>query len=840
MRSMLLSATLALVVVAPLPAQIDARMLRWPDVSATEIAFVYAGDVWLVPKTGGVARRLSTPTGEESSPRFSPDGRQIAFTGNYDGNSDLYVIPTTGGLPTRLTHHPDAEIVLDWFPDGDSLLFASGMESGKERFRQFYRIPKQGGLPEKLPIAYGEVAALSADGQQLAYLPFTRDARTWKRYRGGMAPDIWLFDLETYAARNLTASDANDSQPMWHGDVLYFLSDRDANKRYNLWVMSLATGELRQLTHFDTLDVHFPAIGPQDIVFECGGRLYRFELATEQLHEVKVDVLTDRATQKPRVENVAGLIQGFDVSPAGKRAIFEARGEVFNVPAEHGVVRNLTRSSGVAERFPAWSPDGETVAYWSDRSGEYELTLRAADGGGAETVATALGPGFRYALHWSPDSRKLAFADQEMRIWLHDRDTGKTTEIDRGLWLFEGALRTFHVSWSRDSRWLAYSRGVGNRIEAVFLYDTHEAALHQLTTGFYNAALPAFDPDGKYLYLLWSRSFEPIFSDFELNMVWANSTRLAAVTLRKDVASPLVPRDDTDADKKKEEEKNKKEDKKHGEKEGDAKAEPRPVEIDLEGFESRLVVLPPAAGNYWNLRAVAGKVLYQRFPRTGTRSIDDDDRSGDVVLYDLEKREEKTIVEGVDGFALAAGGDKLLVQKGEDFSIVDVAPEQKLEKKLATATLETTIDPVAEWRQIFVDAWRFERDYFYDPNLHGVDWQAMRRRYGALLEDAVTRWDVNYVLGELIGELSASHTYRGGGDQEDPERRSVGLLGAGFTLENGAFRLEDIVDVAPWESEVRSPLRQPGVNVAEGDYLLAVDGVPLAIELFAAQVAGQA
>lgn len=822
MRLTSLLVALALMCVAPVSAQIDARMLRWPDVSATEIAFVYAGDIWLVPKTGGLARRLSTPSGEEMLPRFSPDGRQIAFTGNYDGSSDVYVVPTAGGMPTRLTHHPDGELILEWFPDGETLLYASGMESGKERFQQLYRISKNGGLPHKLPIAYGELAAVSPDGKQLAYLPFASDFRTWKRYRGGLAPDIWLFDLKTYASRNLTADPANDTRPMWHGDSLYFLSDRDANKRHNLWALSLTTGALRQLTHFDKLDVRFPAIGPEDIVFECGGQLYRFELASEQLHEVKVEVLTDRSTLLPRVEKVAELIQSFDLSPAGKRAVFEARGEIFTIPAEHGVVRNLTHSSGFAERSPAWSPDGKTIAYWSDRSGEYELTLRAADGTGKETIATQLGPGFRYGLFWSPDSRKLAFADQEMRIWLHDRDTGKTRQIDRGLWLFEGGLRNFHVSWSADSRWLAYDRGIENTIEAIFLYDARAGKLHQVTKGFYHAFLPTFDPEGKYLYLLWSRSFDPIVSDFEFNLVWANSLQIAAVTLRKDVPSPLAPRDDTDADEKDE----KKDEEKKDEKK-DEKPAPKPVEIDLDGLESRLVVLPVEAGNYWNLRAVAGKVIYQRFPRTGAKPRSDQNATGTIAFYDLEKREEKTIVDDVEGFVLAAGGKKILVRKQEEFAILDVEPDQKLEKKLAVAELETTIDPVAEWRQIFNDAWRFERDYFYDPNLHGVDWQEMRRRYGTLLEDAVTRWDVNFVIGELIGELSSSHTYRGGGDQEDPPKRSVGLLGASFSLENGTFRIQDVVDVPAWESEVRSPLRQPGVHVAEGDYLLAVDGVPL-------------
>ncbi|MDD8015179.1 MAG: hypothetical protein PHX45_05760 [Acidobacteriota bacterium] len=337
-------------------AQIDARLLRYPDVSATTIAFVYAGDVWLVPKAGGVAQRLSTPKGEEEFPRFSPDGTLLAFSANYDGNLDIYVVPVAGGVPARLTFHPSPDRVLDWYPDGTSILFASSRESGKDRFNQLYRVSKIGGLPEKLPVPYGEFGSLTPDGRQLAYMPISRDFRTWKRYRGGMAPDIWLFDLKTYGARNLTASDANDAHPMWHGDTLYFLSDRDANKRNNIWACDPAAGALRQVTAFEDHDVRFPAIGPSDIVFENAGRLYRLELPSEKLAEVKVEVHTDRATLKPQAKNVSGLIQSAALSPSGKRAVLEARGELFSLPAEHGPVINMTRTPGTAERFPSWSP----------------------------------------------------------------------------------------------------------------------------------------------------------------------------------------------------------------------------------------------------------------------------------------------------------------------------------------------------------------------------------------------------------------------------------------------------------------------------------------------------
>ncbi|MGD2154434.1 MAG: hypothetical protein PVG79_14285, partial [Gemmatimonadales bacterium] len=474
MRTLRLLSAIALVALSAraLHAQIDARMLRQPDVSSTHIAFIYAGDIWVVPKTGGTAQRLSSPAGEESFPRFSPDGSTIAFTGNYDGNADIYTIPVTGGEPVRITHHPMEDRVVDWYPNGHDILYASSMESGRQRFSQFYRVADRGGLPEKLPIPYGEFGALSPDGELLAYMPRSRDFRTWKRYRGGWAPEIWLFNLRDYSSRNITVSDANDAHPMWHGRTLYFLSDRGANLRHNIWAYDLDSEAFRQVTEFSEFDIHFPAIGPSDIVFEAGGRLYLLDLATEEYREVGVEVVTDLATLKPRIENVSELIFSGWVSPTGKRAVFEARGDVFTVPAEHGPIRNLTASSGVAERYPTWSPDGKYVAYWSDRSGEYELTIRPADGSGAEQRLTSMGAGYRYRPYWSPDSKKLAFVDQAKTIYVYDVERRRIVEVDHDMWWTHGALNNVRVSWSPDSRWMAYARGLENRSGAIFLYDT--------------------------------------------------------------------------------------------------------------------------------------------------------------------------------------------------------------------------------------------------------------------------------------------------------------------------------------------------------------------------------
>lgn len=808
-------------------AQVSARMFRQPDVSATRIAFVYAGDIWVVPKEGGLAHRLSSPRGEESFPRFSPDGSRIGFSANYDGNTDVYVVPALGGDAVRVTHHPAGDRMLDWYPDGASLLYATSMTAGRQRYNELYRVPASGGLPEKLPVPYGEFGAISADGRTLAYMPKSRDFRTWKRYRGGWAPDIWLFDLETYAFENLTASPANDGHPMWHGRTLYFLSDRGEEQRYNLWAYDPDTKAFRQVTRFTDYDIAFPAIGPEDIVFEAGGRLYLLALATEQMREVKVEVVTDLVTLKPRVERVSNRIEGAWLSPSGQRAVFEARGEVFSVPAEHGPVRSLTASPGAAERSPAWSPDGKLIAYWSDRSGEYELWVRPADGSGEERKLTSYGEGFRYRPYWSPDSKKLAFIDQAMRIRVFDVESGRTADVDRGVGMYHGALASFRPSWSADSRWLAYHRDLESGHNAVFLFDARRGERHQVTSGYYDDFRPAFDPDGKHLYFLSNRSFRPAYSDVDNTWIYPNATNVVAVPLRPDVPSPLAPRNDEEGKKEEkadsaQEKQEAKEPAKAAEGQKEERKPPSPVEIEPADFERRLVVLPPKAGNYTELQAVSGKVLYRRLPRTGSG-----EEKSPIVYYDVQEREEKTVVADADGFLVSADGKKLLVANERKFYIVDLKADQKLEKPLRTDEMEMVVDPRAEWRQLFADAWRLERDYFYDPNLHGVDWPAMREHYGRLLEDAVTRWDVNFVIGELIAELNASHTYRGGGDVEEEPRRGVGLLGVDWAVESGAYRIARIVDGAPWDSEVRSPLRRPGADVREGDFVLAVNGVPL-------------
>ncbi|MDT8341169.1 MAG: PDZ domain-containing protein [Longimicrobiales bacterium] len=827
MRSLTLATPVTLLVLqllaGPASAQVDARLFRYPDVSADRITFVYAGDVWVAPREGGTAVRLSSPAGEESFPRFSPDGSRIAYSGNYDGNLDVYVVPTLGGEPTRVTWHPIPDRMIDWDPDGESLLYASSRESGKQRWNQFYRVRPDGRFVEKLPLEHAEFGALSPDGRRIAFMQRQRDTRTWKRYRGGWAPDIHVFDLATYASENVTDHPANDGSPMWAGDRLYFLSDRGPEQRFNLWARD-ADGTVRQVTDFDAWDITYPAIGPRDIVFQAGGRLYLFELATEETREVAIDVVTDRAALHPRMEAVGDLIQWGDVSATGQRAVFEARGDIFTVPAEHGPVRNLTRTPGVAERLPSWSPDGVHVAYWSDASGEYELVLARADGTGEPRTLTSLGAGFRYAVSWSPDSERAAFVDQVGGIRVIEVATGAVRAVEQSpTWLSHGPLQGLSLSWSPDGRWLTWAFSEAAYGSAVRIWDAESGEVHRVTSGFYNDTNPVFGTEGTYLYLFTARALQPVYSALQGTWIYPNATQVAAIPLRADVPSPLAPRSDDEpggedvapgsgADRAEEAD----------EAEGGA-AGAEAVEIDFTDFERRLVVLPAEPGNYAGLAAAQGKVVYHRQPRAGATP----GSPSPLVMWDPASREEKTIVENAGLFRISADGKKVLVRVGPRLGIVDLAPGQKVETPLRTDEMEAQVDPRAEWRQMYADAWRMMRDYFYDGAMHGVDWPAIREAYAPLIEDAVTRWDVNFVIGEMIAEVNSSHTYRGGGDTEAGPSRRVGLLGVDWELRDGAWRIRRIVRGAPWDNEVRSPLDRPGVDVAEGDFVLAVNGRPV-------------
>ena len=812
-------------------------MVRYPDVSDSQIAFSYAGDSWLVDKTGGTAQKLSSPLGEETFPRFSPDGKTIAFSGNYDGNTDVFTLPVGGGVPTRLTYHGYSDRVVDWHPNGKQVLFASIRKSGKSRFNQFYLTSTSNGLPEHLPMQHAEYGSYSEDGKTIAFTDKSRLSRTWKRYRGGTAPDIWLMNLSSLKAEKIAINDANDELPMIKGDKVYFLSDRGPAKRFNLWEYDQKTKAVNQLTTFKDYDMHYPSMGPSDIVFEAGGKLYLYNLTSKKYNEVKVNVITDQLALVPKTENVSKLIENAYISHDGNRVAVQARGEIFSVPAEHGYITNLTQTSGVAERFPAWSPNGKYLAFWSDASGEYQLVLKNMEDDSEETITSFI-DGYRYQPFWSPDSKMLVFIEQNMEVKLLVTETKEVRTIDKLLYQFHGGLSNFSVSWDANSQWIAYTKDTHKNASAIALYNIKTKEAKLVTSGYYNDSYPAFDPDGKYLYFLTNRNFSPKYSDFDNSFIYPKATMLAAVPLTKDEKSPLASRNDAveivkekeadkEKDKKEEAKKDKKKDKKSDDDKDKKEAEKeKETKIDIDGFEGRVVLLPIKGGDYNSLSAVSGKIIYMTRSESGP----------ELKYYDLKEREEKTIIEGVSGYQLSANGKKILVSKGSTLAIIEPKGGQKLDKTLAVKDMQATINPKEEWLQIYKDAWRLERDFFYDKNMHGVDWEGVYKQYLPLIEQSVTRWDVNFVLGEMIGEINASHTYKGGGDEESAKYLGVGYLGVDYAIKNDHYQIKHIVNGAQWDAEVRSPLSEPGIEIKEGDYLLAVNGVDLEInkEPFAA------
>jgi tricorn protease len=843
----------------------DARMLRFPDVSAESIVFVYAGDLWTVPKEGGLARRLSSPKGQELFAKFSPDGRFIAFSGNYDGNTDVYLMPAQGGAPKRLTHHPADDSVVDWYPDGRHILYRSGMVSPSRRFNRFFKQSIDGGPPETLALPYGELASFNTDGSRIAFQFISTEFRTWKRYRGGMASDIWIYDFVNNTSTKMTDFEGTDSVPMWHKDTVYFLSDRDEHKKLNIWAYELPTNKTRQVTRFTEYDVKWPSIGPDAIVFENGGKLHLLDLQGETSHPLSIQVPADLPEVRPQLKDLSKNIENFSLSPTGKRALFEARGEILTVPQKYGSVQNLTNTSGAAERFPAWSPDAKNIAYFSDRTGEYELYVYPADGKESQKQITNQGKAFRYQPVWSPDSKKIALSDKTGSLFTVDVENAELKFVDKDEW---SQMESY--CWSPDSRWLAYSKRMANRNSSIMIYDTKEAKTRQVTGDYYDDTLPVFDVEGKYLFFCSDRAFTPVYGDMDATWIYANSGQVYAATLRKDLGSPIAPRSDEEpVTKDKEQEKDKKEngDKKapdekppgkdeqrgsvfsppiHGgvnhekedrqepekTKEGEEQAdkerdkkEPEPVKIDFDGFEQRVVKLPIEAGNIGALNCVKDKVVFLKVAPAGAAKTGEP--SGTLLYYDLKEREEKTIIRDIDSYDLSADGKKVIYKSKSTYGIIDLAENKKVgDGKIETDKLKAWINPREEWQQIFTEAWRIQRDFFYDPNMHGLDWAAIKKRYEILLPYVVDREDLNYVIGEMIAELNASHTYVRGGDLEKPETIPVGLLGCDFEFdaENNAYRIKKIYEGAAWDAEVRSPLRQPGINVNQGDYLLAVNG----------------
>jgi len=856
----------------------EGRLMRFPDIYKDKIVFSYGGDLWLASSTGGDARRITSDPGRELFPKFSPDGKWIAFTGQYDGNFNVYVMPAQGGQPRQLTFFQGGAVplsdrmgihneVLTWFPDSKRIVFLSRRDASNGWTKRPFSISIDGGLPGAFPVDQGGLTSFSPDGTKIAYNQIFRNFRTWKRYTGGLAQSISIYDLKNNTIEDVPHTEWTDTFPMWHGNTIYFSSDRGAEHRLNLYGYDLDTKQIEQLTHFTDFDVMWPSLGPDSIVFENGGYLYTFDLQSKQPKKLSISVPGDRDQSLKRWTSVSRNITDFDISPEGKRAVFSARGDVFTVPAKEGSIRNLTRTPGVREKSVTWSPDGRWIAYISDRSGEDELYISPQDGLGKEQQITSGYKGFKYAPTWSPDSKKLAWSDKDTRLWYVDINEKKQVEVDRGKY-----FEILNYSWSPDSKWLAYDKNAENAYAVVHLYSLPDSRITPVTTNMSNSYAPVFDPEGKYLYFLSDRDFNEVLGNVDFEFSNPKTTRIYVVTLRTDETSPFLPLSDETQIKKEESkdeltpenfpkesgkttgkgkaeakgkakpsEKESKESDKGKDKDKDKKDEkekPKEFRVDLEGIQNRIVALPtdPAVINTY--LAAKGFIYYSTTPVQGL-SGPIPGESAAIHVYDLKERKDKVLLEGAQRFALSFDGSKLLYEAdggrdGHTYGIIDAKPDgpKKVgEGALNLGGMKAQVNPPDEWKQIFNEVWRQERDYFYEASMNGVDWEKIRDKYSQLLPYVADRYSLTYILGEMIGELSNSHTYVGGGDYPDLHPVNVGLLGVDFEADqsSGMYRLKKIYAGENWDPQVRSPLTEPGVNVREGDYLVAVNGRPLRV-----------
>ena len=830
----------ALLAAAAAPSAAQTKLLRFPDIHGGRVVFSYAGDLWTASTAGGQAARLTAHPGLELFPRFSPDGSQIAFTGQYDGDEQVYVIPASGGVPRQLTYYPARgplaprwgydNQVYDWTPDGRAVLFRSLRYSTDLSDSRLFLADVDGGLPVPLAMPESGAGDLSPDGARVVYSPLFRDFRTWKRYEGGWAQELYIFDLETHVVERVTTHRRADRDPMWIGNAIYFTSDRTGT--LNLYSYDLASREITRLTDSETWDVRWPGDdGADRIVYELNGELQIYSIADGTSRPISITVPDDGLAMRPARVSAAGQIQDAELSPKGERALLVARGDVFTVPIENGPVRNLTRSSSAHDKWARWSPDGRRIAYVSDAGGEDEIYLAAQDGSGEPEQLTSGGEGMRYAPEWSPAGTHLASSDKDGRLIVVDVETREVIEVADEA---RGPLRDY--TWSPNGGHLAFSMTDPTDFRSIYVWSLAERRLHRITDEYFHEWNPAWDPDGEFLYYLSDRQFAPQLGSFEWNYLVDRETGVYALALRTDVGHPLPPEsdeveledaaEDDAADEGGADPGAGEEDEADDEEEADAGAENEPVVIHFDGLAERVARLPLPFDNYFGLSAASGGVLVVR----GGPSYYGRQSAVRAALqrFTFEDRETDTIAEGIGGYAVSRDGGHVLVREGRDWKVYPAAGGDA--RTVSTAGLMVDREPAAEWAQIFDEVWRRFRDFFYVENMHGYDWEALRARYRPLLAHVAHRSDLNYVLGEMVAELNVSHAYISGGDWETPERPEVALPGAVFELDPaaGRYRISEIFSGHNEETRYRAPLTEIGVDARTGDYVLAIDGEDLA------------
>jgi tricorn protease len=837
---------LAVLALAAAPAPAPPLLLQHPSLSRDAIAFDHGGEIWTVSREGGTARRLVTGQGRNARPVFSPDGSWIAYSGTYDENVDVYVVPAGGGEPRRLTHHPGPDEPLGWTPDGKAVLFRSVRKTYRD-LAQLYTVPLTGGFPTELPLPSGDQATYSPDGMRLAYVPHPQWQPAWKHYRGGQTTPVWIAALGDSSVTRVPRENSNDRNPMWVGDSVFFLSDRAGP--VTLFAYDTRTGAVRQaLPNADGFDIQSASAGPGAIVYDQFSALRLYDLASGRTRTVEVTVPAERAHLRPHIEKVEGpQILHAALSPTGKRALFEAHGEILAVPAEKGDTRNLTRTPGVADRDPAWSPDGKWIAWFSDESGEYALHLRAPDGlGPVRRIDLGRPPSFFYAPRWSPDSKKVAFADKRLNLWLVDLDQPVPLKVDSDI--YDTPFHYLDPAWSPDSRFLAYTKQLRNYLRAVFVYSLEEKKSRQVTDGRSDAFSARFDRDGQYLFFIASTSAG-------LSQAWLDMTSMAravsstayAAVLPKDVPSPVAPESDEEGDEHKPgavktaKAAGDDEQEKTGGKDEEEKKPPAAVRIDFEGLDQRIVALPVERANYAALEAGEAGVLFLVANPTVLTDEDYTELEAapaqNVFRFELKTRKTERVLEKIDGgsgvygglttFVLSGDGKKMLYAQGRKWFLAPSEKAPPAGEGALKAAIEVHVDPRAEWRQMYREVWRLERDFLYAPNFHGLDLAQAEKVYAPFVDGAGSREDLNHLFKEMTGHLALGHTFVGGGKQPKQEGVGVGLLGADYRVVDGRYQFARVLAGENWNPKLQAPLTQPGVNVKPGEFLLAVNGQEL-------------
>ena len=791
----------------------DARMMRFPDVNGDKIVFVYAGDIWSVNAKGGDARQLTSHKGVELFPKISPDGKWIAFSAEYSGSRQVWIMPVNGGTPSQLTYYNDVanlpprggfdNVIMGWTADSKKVFFRSNRTEYGERMGRYFTVSIDGGLEEELPIPYGGFGTLSPDNKKVAFAYIDREFRTWKRYKGGRASNLWVYDLEKNESQEITHFKGTDHIPTWIGDKIYFASERDL--WLNIYSYDLNTKEVVQITKHDTFDVMWPSGSNGDIAYEHGGYIYKLDTKTGITEKVVINIRYDNPYTLPYYKNVADDINDMAISPSGNRVLFDARGDIFSVPAGEGTIFNLTNKQGVRAISPVWSPDGKNIVFYSDETGEYEIYLLENKENAKPIQITKDSKGWKYPAEWSPNSKMVVYFDRSMKLQLTNVESKTTTVVDLPT---NDEIHSY--TFSPDSRWIAYVKNSKNGLGAIWLYNIEDKSTKQHTDDSFGDDNPVLSKCGNYLYFLSNRDFNLEFSDFEFNYLYNKASRIYAVALQKDSPRLFAPKE-TLEEVAKEETKETETDK--------AKKKDKLVSIDFEGINQRIVALPLSSGRYWSVQAVENGIVY--FDSKGFHR------------YNVVEQEDVLVMPGIFNAVVSANGKKFLYQSGSDYGVASLAPNQKAgEGKLDLAQMEMRIEPRKEWNQIFNDGWRIFRDYFYVSNIHGVDWDGFRKKYAALLPYLNNRFDLDYIFGELIAETNTGHAYANYGDITKVKRVESGLLGAKLKADiaKKRFVISKIYRGENWNSSRRSPLTEQGIDVKEGEYLIAIDGHEITVD----------